>query len=289
MGLKVGSARIDERGKIYGGQAGDSTGKEVIQQDYYMHKKGWYCFRPKDIDTANGIAKSMIDACNNNNIGYDQNQRDGVFNLVKKGTKIRNIKTKTECDCSALVRACCYENGIDTGNIRTSTMPTMLAKTGKFENRISVTSKTTLYNGDILVTKSTGHTVIVTSGNARKKATIKKSIETIAKEVIDGKWGTGSTRKTKLKNAGYSYVQVQAKVNELLKGKVSTKTSVSYYPKCTSKYTSIVSALNSIKVNSSFSNRSKIAKKNGIKLYIGTASQNTKMLNLLKNGKLIKI
>lgn len=169
MGLKVGSARIDERGKIYGGQAGDSTGKEVVQQDYYMHKKGWYCFRPKDIDTANGIAKSMIDACNNNNIGYDQYQRDGVFNLVKKGTKIKDIKTKTECDCSALVRACCYENGIDTGDIRTSTMPKLLPKTGKFENRISVNSKTELFNGDILVTKSTGHTVIVTTGNARKK------------------------------------------------------------------------------------------------------------------------
>ena len=176
MGLKVGSARIDERGKIYGGQAGDSTGKEVMQQDYYMHKKGWYCFRPKDIDTANGIAQSMIDACKNNNIGYDQYQRDGVFNLVKKGTKIKDIKTKTECDCSALVRACCYENGIDTGNIRTSTMPKLLANTGKFEDKISVTSKTTLYNGDILVTKTTGHTVIVTSGNARKKATTTKYI-----------------------------------------------------------------------------------------------------------------
>lgn len=176
MVLKVGSARIDERGKISGGQAGDSTGKEVMQQDYYMHKKGWYCFRPKDIDTANKVAQSMIDACDNNNIGYDQNQRDGVINLVKKGTKIKNIKTKTECDCSALVRACLYENGIDTGNIRTATMPTILPKTGKFEDRISVTSNTTLYNGDILVTKTSGHTVIVTSGNPRKKVSTSKYI-----------------------------------------------------------------------------------------------------------------
>lgn len=176
MGLKVGSARIDENGKITGGQAGDSTGKEVMEQDYYTHKKGWYCFRTKDISTANGIAQSMIDACNNNNIGYDQYQRDGVFNLVKKGTKIKNIKTKTECDCSALVRACCYENGIDTGNIRTSTMPTMLAKTGKFEDKINVTSKTELFNGDILVTKSTGHTVIVTSGNPREEKKASKYI-----------------------------------------------------------------------------------------------------------------
>lgn len=65
-------------------------------------------------------------------------------------------------------------------------------------------------------------------------------------------------------------------------------TTTSYYKKCASKYSSIVDALNSIGVNSSFSNRSKIAKKNGIKLYIGTAKQNIQLLNLLKQGKLKK-
>lgn len=61
-----------------------------------------------------------------------------------------------------------------------------------------------------------------------------------------------------------------------------------YYPKCASKYTSFVDALKSIKVNSSFANRFKIASKNGIKIYVGTSSQNIKLLNLLKQGKLIK-
>ena len=51
---------------------------------------------------------------------------------------------------------------------------------------------------------------------------------------------------------------------------------------------SIVTALNSIGATSSFAYRSKIAKANGIKAYVGTAKQNTTMLNLLKNGKLIK-
>ena len=45
----------------------------------------------------------------------------------------------------------------------------------------------------------------------------KKSITTIAKEVIDGKWGNGEDRKKKLKSAGYDYSAVQKKVNELLK------------------------------------------------------------------------
>ncbi|MGN1167194.1 MAG: N-acetylmuramoyl-L-alanine amidase [Lachnospiraceae bacterium] len=52
----------------------------------------------------------------------------------------------------------------------------------------------------------------------KKKATTStKSIETIAKEVIAGKWGNGETRKKKLTAAGYDYNAVQKKVNELLK------------------------------------------------------------------------
>ena len=45
----------------------------------------------------------------------------------------------------------------------------------------------------------------------------RKSIEDIAKEVIQGKWGAGNDRAKKLTAAGYNYAAVQAKVNELLK------------------------------------------------------------------------
>lgn len=43
-----------------------------------------------------------------------------------------------------------------------------------------------------------------------------KSIEEVAQEVIDGKWGNGLERKRKLQEAGYDYSAVQNKVNELL-------------------------------------------------------------------------
>ena len=46
----------------------------------------------------------------------------------------------------------------------------------------------------------------------------KKTVEELAKEVIDGKWGNGSDRKSRLTAAGYNYSVVQDKVNELLKG-----------------------------------------------------------------------
>ena len=45
----------------------------------------------------------------------------------------------------------------------------------------------------------------------------KKSIDTIAQEVIRGTWGGGITRKNALIKAGYDYDEVQKKVNELLK------------------------------------------------------------------------
>lgn len=45
------------------------------------------------------------------------------------------------------------------------------------------------------------------------------SIDTIAREVIAGKWGNGETRKKLLTEAGYDYNKVQTKVNALLHGK----------------------------------------------------------------------
>ena len=55
--------------------------------------------------------------------------------------------------------------------------------------------------------------------------TSKKSIDTIADEVIAGKWGNGNNRKTNLENAGYNYQEVQNKVNEKLGVSTSNKKS----------------------------------------------------------------
>ena len=45
----------------------------------------------------------------------------------------------------------------------------------------------------------------------------KKSVDTLAKEVIQGKWGNGEERKKRLTAAGYDYNAVQKRVNEILK------------------------------------------------------------------------
>lgn len=172
MTVIIGSARIDERGKISGGKAGDQTGNEVSTQAYYRHSKGWYILRAKNADHANALATAMKQACNNNKIGYDQNERNGVITQLKKYGSLAKITTATECDCSTLVRACVLQaTGTDIGNITTANEASVLEKSGLFETRKSVESSTVLYTGDILVTKTKGHTVIVTAGKDRVTVT----------------------------------------------------------------------------------------------------------------------
>ena len=62
-----------------------------------------------------------------------------------------------------------------------------------------------------------------------------------------------------------------------------------YYPVTSYKGNSIVTALKEMGIDSGYSFRKKLASKNGISNFSGTAEQNTSLLNLLKEGKLLKI
>ena len=50
-----------------------------------------------------------------------------------------------------------------------------------------------------------------------------KTLDQIAKEVIQGLWGAGEDRKKRLTAAGYNYNTVQKRVNELLSGESKPK------------------------------------------------------------------
>lgn len=171
MNIIIGSARIGENGKITGGKVGDQKQSsdvkdlkgEVSMQPFYVHSKGWIILRPKSVEHSHNLAVNMKNACNNPNIGYNQDERYGV---VKYGTK---TKIKTNSDCSSLVRQCVKEaTGKDPGDFSTANEAEKLMATGLFQRLEFVSqNKTPIYNGDILVTKTKGHTVIVVSGNAR--------------------------------------------------------------------------------------------------------------------------
>lgn len=63
--------------------------------------------------------------------------------------------------------------------------------------------------------------------NTGTSSTMSKSIDELAKEVINGNWGNGTERKNRLTQAGYNYSEIQSKVNELLSNK-SNDTSKIY-------------------------------------------------------------
>jgi GH25 family lysozyme M1 (1,4-beta-N-acetylmuramidase) len=160
MAVIFGSARCDERGKLTGGAVGDQTGKEVSTQNFYMHSKGWYALRAINDELANKLAEGMKIACANNNIGYDQSNRLGAY---KYGI---DTKVKTECDCSGLVRAILKWAGYDVVNFTTANEKSVLLKTGLF-SCVEIKSASECYTGDILVTKTKGHTGIIVSGKQR--------------------------------------------------------------------------------------------------------------------------
>ena len=56
----------------------------------------------------------------------------------------------------------------------------------------------------------------LTQYDVKSSSSSKKSVDTLAKEVIAGKWGNGEERKQKLTAAGYDYNAVQKRVNEML-------------------------------------------------------------------------
>lgn len=93
-------------------------------------------------------------------------------------------------------------------------------------------------------------------------APAKKSNETIANEVIAGKWGNGAARKSALTKAGYDYNAIQAIVNQKTK-KPAPKPAAQYY--------TVVRG----------DNLTKIAKK------YGTTVNNLVKLNGIKNPNLI--
>ena len=87
------------------------------------------------------------------------------------------------------------------------------------------------YNGSLDLNKA-----YISAASWRKLATkavkiatikpVKKSVNTIAREVLAGKWGNGQNRKNRLTKAGYDYNKVQAAVNKLVKASQMTQDKV---------------------------------------------------------------
>lgn len=167
MTVRIGHASTGENG-IRNQIAGDGTGKEVCIR--YWYSKPWsVLLRAKDRNIADKIADACEAACNNDHIGYDQNQRNTLkTQAVTVGMDLSRITKDCECDCSSLVTVCCECAGIKipytSGNApTTSTLKKVLVGTGQFvayEEDLYLTSDKYLRKGDILL-KPGAHVVIV--------------------------------------------------------------------------------------------------------------------------------
>lgn len=223
MAVTIGNARISEYGTV-SGKKGDQTGREVMLQPFNSGGAWAAVFRPKSVEVAKKIAKAMRQACANNKIGYSQPDRLSLYNEARKHNYDLSKVGSCNCDCSSLDGVCINAAGVKIDpTIYSGSAPTLIMNTGKFtkitDPKLCKKGKG-LRAGDILWRK--GHMGAVVEGDvpltsSKKKTTKKKSVATIAKEVIAGKWGNGATRKKKLKAAGYDYKAVQKEVNKLLR------------------------------------------------------------------------
>lgn len=183
MTVKIGHAASDESGKYSNGKAGDQTGKEVCIRTWY--NRPWNkVVRPKNTGVALKIAKTCVDACNNNNIGYDQNQRTTLYTqAIKFDFDLTKITTPCECDCSSLVAVCVNAAGIKVSkDIYTGNMVAALKNTGSFDVLIDkkyLTSASLLKVGDILVYEGHHTAIVVDIGNGLPNIDTNTSYEEI--------------------------------------------------------------------------------------------------------------
>lgn len=203
--ILIGSARIDENGKAHGGQAGSQTDKEVSTQKWYLSEKGWRVLRFRDPVMAKRAAYAMQAACDSVYVGYDQHERDTLLHVSEPlGYDIAKVTTPCETDCSALIRVClAYAFGRDivaeqtSAYFYTGNMMKWLLKTGYFYE-LEGTKYTEDYDrlgvGDILVTKTKGHTVMALQNGAKYEGNVEPVEHALGERVLTGNEVGGDVR-----------------------------------------------------------------------------------------------
>lgn len=176
-GVMIGHANGDEKGGSFGGLAGDQTGRELCIQPWYRSGSGWnIVLRPKSALLAEKMATICEWICNSNLVGYDQGQRNTLYNeLEKLNWNYTRLTTKCETDCSALMGTCAKAAGSNVQRVYgnccyTGNQQDLFMKTGDFilltDSRY-LTSGNYLRRGDILMRHNaitgSGHTAMVLS------------------------------------------------------------------------------------------------------------------------------
>lgn len=224
----LSNSGMDENGRFSGGTAGDNTGKEWNIVNWYSYP--WNCvIRHSNPEIRAKIANLATKAAKNNNIGYDQNQRDTFWKELKKvNYDPSKIKTKCESDCSAGVIAITKATGYllknntlknisatYTGNMRSAYKKAgfTILTDSKYLN-----SDEYLLEGDILLNDENHTAINLTNGkkaNAPLTVTKTACLYTHAYKDIYGKTSVSKcivkkgTKVTFIKHDGYGWVYVK--------------------------------------------------------------------------------
>lgn len=172
--VKIGHARSSET-KSKNGVAGDQTGNEVSITEWY--NAPWLAvFRPKNETVAEKIASFVERACNNDNIGYSQNDRLSLYYACAvAGGHVEYIQQAVNCDCSSLVACACISAGIVVGPSMTTDVEEYVLITTKAFTKLSqrqyIQSYDYLKRGDILL--KNGHTAVVLNDGDKAKDNVK--------------------------------------------------------------------------------------------------------------------
>lgn len=154
----------------------------------------------------------------------------------------------------------------------------MIVVEGNYSN--SVKKRTLSINGKFIrgfITPKYTDNTVKPAETSKIEAT--KSIDTVAREVIAGKYGSGTTRKQKLEAEGYNYTEVQKRVNEILNG------SASATPVTTTAAKEVVATCKATKYNKSLAGTYKTT----TNLYLrNDAGTNKKALVVIPKGTEVK-
>ena len=211
--VKISNSGSDEHGKYKGGKAGDQTGREWYIRDWYNYP--WNCvLRHPLAEVRACLATQAVKAAENDNVGYDQLQRDDYgIELAKADYDPSKITRPVESDCSAGVIANTKSTGHILGipelqNIKATYTGNMRAayKAAGFyvltESKY-LTSSDYLLAGDILLNDKHHTCTVITNGSKSgdtvvmplvKKGSTGAAVEQLQKMLIAqgyscGKWG----------------------------------------------------------------------------------------------------
>ncbi len=215
MSILIGHASIDENGKAQGGTAGDQTGKEVCTRTWYSKPWDFMAIDPT-ASVREKHASAVEAACANDNVGYDQNQRNTLnTQAAKVSYDLSKIAIPCECDCSSLQNVAAIASGAVSSSSygsngwTTSTMKAKLQTAGYkiITDSTYLASEAYCVRGTIYV-KSGSHTVTGLTNGSKYADTLSKagvttastsgsssSTSTGTKLTVDGQIGTNTVKR----------------------------------------------------------------------------------------------